>query len=162
MRQGATRTDGSAGLQEAFVEKRLFTNSTAAFRRRRDADDNGSAYFDFTSLRVGIQRFTSDFRGFVFSDEQPGTRLFGTFHNNVFQYNLAYFNLLAKDANSGLNRWRHRNQSVYAANLYWNDALTPGYNLNFSLLYNNDQPTFLMDKNGFLVRPAPIGNAASA
>lgn len=158
VRQGTTRVDGSAGLQEAFIEKRLFTNSTAAFRRKRDADDQGSAYFDFTSLRVGIQRFTSDFRGFVFSDEQPGTRLFGTFRNNVFQYNLAYFNLLGKDAITGLNRWRTRNQSVYAANLYWNDFLTLGYNLNFSLLYNNDQPTFLVDKNGFLVRPAPIGN----
>jgi monoamine oxidase len=28
-------------------------------------------YFDFTSFQLGIQRFTSDFRGFVFSDEQP-------------------------------------------------------------------------------------------
>lgn len=158
VRQGTGRVDGSAGLQEAFIEKRLGTNSTRSFRARRDADDNGSAYYDFTSIRVGIQRFTSDFRGFIFSDEQPGTRLFGTFHNNVFQYNLAYFNMLAKDANSGLNRWRTRNQSVYAANLYWNDFLTPGYNLNFSALYNNDQPSFLVDKNGFLVRPAPIGN----
>ncbi len=158
VRQGTGRVDGSAGLQEAFIEKRLGTNSTASFRRKRDADDNGSAYFDFTSVRFGIQRFTSDFRGFIFSDEQPGTRLFGTFHNNVFQYNLAYFNMLEKDANSGLNRWRHRNQSVYAANLYWNDFLTNGYNLNFSALYNNDQPTFLVDKNGFLVRPAPVGN----
>jgi hypothetical protein len=32
-----------------------------------------------------------------------------------------------------------------------------GYNLNFSLLYNHDQPTFLIDKDGFLVRPAPLG-----
>ena len=131
-----------SALQEAFVEKRLYAER---------------AYFDFTSVRAGIQRFTSDFRGFIFSDEQPGARLFGTFHNNVFQYNLAYFNLLEKDANSGLNRWRHRNQSVYAANLYWNDFLTKGYNLNFSALYNNDQPSFLIDKNGFLVRPAPAG-----
>jgi hypothetical protein len=140
--RGPTRTDTAIGMQEAFVEKRLYANDS---------------YFDFTSVRAGIQRFTSDFRGFVFSDEQPGARLFGTFHNNVFQYNLAYFNLLEKDANSGLNRWRHRNQSVYAANLYWNDFLTKGYNLNFSALYNNDQPSFLIDKNGFLVRPTPAG-----
>ena len=26
-----------------------------------------------------------------------------------------------------------------------------------SALYNHDQPTFLIDKNGFLVRPAPVG-----
>lgn len=157
VRQGVGRTDTNASLQEAFVEKRLFTNARAALRKPRDGDDHGSAAFDFTSLRAGIQRFTSDFRGFVYSDEQPGARLFGNFHNNIFQYNLAYFNLLEKDTNSGLNRWRRRNQSVYAANLYWTDFLTQGYNLNFSLLYNNDQPAFHIDKNGFLVRPAPIG-----
>ncbi len=119
-------------MQEAFFEKRLFTNSREAFQTQKQTDDTGSAYFDFTSLRLGIQRFTSDFRGFIFSDEQPGARLFGTFHNNVFQYNLAYFNMLEKDTNSGLNRWRRRKQSVYAANLYWSDFLTKGYTLNFS------------------------------
>ncbi|MBM3813160.1 MAG: hypothetical protein FJW20_16170 [Acidimicrobiia bacterium] len=157
VREGRRRTDTNIGMQELFLEKRLFTHSTAAFRPGKDVDDRGSAYFDFTSLRFGIQRFTSDFRGFVYSDEQPGARLFGTIKNNVFQYNLAFFRMLEKDTNSGLNRWRQRNQSVYAANLYWNDFLTLGYNFNFSLLYNNDQPTFHIDKNGFLVRPAPIG-----
>ncbi len=142
VRPGIRRTDTAAGMQELYVEKRLFT---------------GKAFFDFTSVRAGIQRFTSDFRGLVFSDEQPGARLFGNFHNNVFQYNLAYFNLLEKDANSGLNHWQSRRQQVWAANLYWSDFLTKGYTLNFSALYNHDQPTFLVDKNGFLVRPAPVG-----
>jgi len=155
--QGIRRTDSNIGMQELFVEKRLFTNSASAFHVRRQEDDRGSAYFDFTSVRLGIQRFTSDFRGFVFSDEQPGARLFGTFHNNVFQYNLAYFNMLEKDTNSGLNTWRTRQQSVSVANLYWNDFIARGYNLNFSALYNHDQPSFLIDKNGFLVRPAPAG-----
>ena len=158
VRERTTRLDTNIGLQEAFIEKRLFTNSASSFRPRRDSDSNGSAYFDFTSVRFGIQRFTSDFRGFIFSDEQPGARLFGNLRNNVLQYNLAYFNLLEKDTNSGLNRWRHRHQSVYIANLYWSDFLTHGYNLNFSVLYNNDQPSFHLDKNGFLVRPEPIGN----
>jgi hypothetical protein len=161
VRQGIRRVDTNVGIQEMFFEKRLFTNSASAFRPRSDTDARGSAYFDFTSLRFGIQRFTSDFRGFIFADEQPGARLFGTFRNNVFQYNLAYFNMLEKDTNSGLNRWRSRRQSVYVANLYWTDAFTPGYNLNFSVLFNNDQPTFLLDKNGFLVRPAPIGLPAA-
>src|SRR5260370_23622144 len=125
-----------------YVEKGLF---------------GGKAFCDFTSVRVCIQRFPSDFRGLIFSDEQPGARLFGNFHNNVFQYNLAYFNMLEKDTNSGLNRWRSRRQQVYAANLYWSDFLTKGYTLNFSALYNHDQPTFLIDKDGFLVRPAPVG-----
>jgi hypothetical protein len=140
--QGIRRTDSNIGMQELFFEKRLVSEK---------------AHFDFSSLRIGIQRFTSDFRGFIYSDEQPGARLFGTFHNNVFQYNLAYFNLLEKDTNSGLNRWRLRQQSVSAANLYWSDFLTKGYTLNFSALYNFDEASFLVDKNGFLVRPAPIG-----
>ena len=157
VREGLRRTDNHLGLQEAFIEKRLFTNSTSALRSRLDTDDNGSAYFDFTSLRVGIQRFTSDFRGFIFSDEQPGARLFGNFKNNRFQYNLAYFNLLEKDTNSGLNTFAQRHQSVYIANLYWQDFITHGYTANFSLHYNNDQPTFHLDENGFLVRPARVG-----
>src|SRR5205085_10700551 len=142
VRRGTDRTDSNVGMQEMYAEKRLFA---------------GKAFFDFTSVRVGIHRFTSDFRGFVFSDEQPGARLFGNFHNNVFQYNLAYFNMLEKDTNSGLNRWRSRRQQVYAGNVYWSDFLTKGYTLNFSALYNHDQPTFLIDKDGFLVRPAPAG-----
>jgi hypothetical protein len=158
VRRGIRRRDQHVGVQELFFEKRLGTNSAAAFRPRRDSDDRGSAYYDFTALRVGIQRFTSDFRGFVFSDEQPGVRLFGNFGANRFQYNLAYFNLLEKDTNSGLNSFERRHQTVYAANLYWQDFLTLGYTANFSLLYNNDQPTFHLDKNGFLVRPARVGD----
>jgi len=156
--RGTTRTDTAVGMQELFFEKRLFTNSTSAFRRAEDSDDRGSAYFDFTSLRFGIQRFTSDFRGFIFSDEQPGARLFGTFRNNIYQYNLAFFNMLEKDTNSGLNRWRAREQKVFIANLYRNDFLTKGYNVNVSLLYNDDLPSVLIDRDGFLVRPTPIGN----
>jgi hypothetical protein len=157
--KGTTRTDTAIGMQELFLEKRLFTNSTSALRPAKDSDDSGSAYFDFTSLRFGIQRFTSDFRGFIFSDEQPGARLFGTFKANLYQYNLAFFNLLEKDTNSGLNQWREREQKVFIANMYRKDFLAKGYNVNVSLLYNDDLPSFLIDKDGFLVRPVPIGNA---
>ena len=158
-REGTTRVDSHVGLQEMFFETRFGTNSSRLFRRaRRDFDDRGDAEYDFTALRFGIQRFTSDFRGFIFSDEQPATRLFGTFRNNTIQYNLAYFNMLKKDTNSGLNRWRIRNQSVYIANLYLQDFPSLGYNVNFSLHYNNDQPSFHIDQNGFLVRPAPLGD----
>ena len=142
VRNAFNRTDTHISAQEAFFEKRLWSDK---------------AFFDFTSIRAGIQRFTSDFRGFVFSDEQPGVRLFGTFHNNVFQYNLAYFYMLEKDTNSGLNTFRLRQQQVPIANLYWSDFLTKGYTVNFSALYDHDQPSFLIDKNGFLARPAPVG-----
>ena len=162
-REGVTRVDTHVGFQEMYFETRFLTNSSKLFRRgRRDFDDLGDAEYDFTALRFGIQRFTSDFRGFVFSDEQPAARLFGTFHNNKLQYNLAYFNMLEKDTNSGLNRWRIRNQSVYIANLYLQDFPSLGYNVNFSMHYNNDQPSFHIDKNGFLVRPGAARRPAAA
>jgi len=157
VQDGIHRTDTSVGMQELFFEKRLFTNSSSAFRRADATDETGSAYFDFTSVRVGIQRFTSDFRGFIFSDEQPGARLFGTLKDNKYQYNLAFFNMIEKDANSGLNRWRSREQKVFIANLYRTDFLFPGYNFNFSALFNDDPPSLLIDKDGFIVRPTPIG-----
>ena len=158
-RASVTRVDTHVGLQEMFFETRFVTNSSKVLRGgKKDFDDLGDAEYDFSAARVGIQRFTSDFRGFIFSDEQPGARLFGTFRNNKLQYNLAYFNLLEKDTNSGLNSWRGRDQSVYIANLYLQDLPSLGYNLNFSLHYNNDQPSFHLDRNGFLVRPAPIGD----
>jgi hypothetical protein len=155
---GVSRFDTHFGVQELYFEKRLYGGSGDPLRTSLLPDSKtGSAQFDFTSLRLGVQRFTSDFRGFVFSDEQPGARLFGTLRDNRWQYNLAMFHMLEKDTNSGLNTFQNRHQTVYAANLYWFDALTPGYNLNFSLLYNNDQPSFLIDKDGFLIRPEPLG-----
>ncbi len=44
------------------------------------------------------------------------------------------------------------------ANLYWQDFLFKGYTTQFSYHYNKDDATRHFDENGFLVRPAPIGN----
>ena len=60
-REGTDRFDSHIGLQEAFVEAKL-----------KDL----SANYDFVSVRAGIQQFSSDFRGFLFSEEQPGVRMF--------------------------------------------------------------------------------------
>jgi hypothetical protein len=57
----------------------------------------------FDSIRVGIQPFNADFRGFLFQDNQLGVRLFGDRDANRWQYNIAYFQRLEKDTNSGLN-----------------------------------------------------------
>ena len=62
--------------------------------------------YDFISARAGIQTFNSDFRGFIFFDQEPGLRLFGTLDSNRYQYNAAYFAMLEKDTNSGLNTIR--------------------------------------------------------
>jgi hypothetical protein len=142
LRRGSNRLDTHLGLQEAFVEKKLF-----------DLSSN----YDFISVRAGIQEFSSDFRGFISVLESPGIRLFGTLQSSRVEYNLACFDLLEKDTNSGFNELHRRQQQVYVANVYIQDFLTPGYTTEFSFHANRDQGELHYDTNGFLVRPAPIG-----
>lgn len=142
VRDGTTRLDSHAGLQEAFVEYKI-----------RDLSPN----YDFLSVRAGIQGFSSDFRGFLFVDEQPGVRLFGNLRSDRWEYNLAYFNFLEKNTNSGLNTLQPRHQQVIVANLYIQDFFKPGYTTQFSIHYNKDDASIHYDDNGFLARPAPVG-----
>jgi hypothetical protein len=146
VRKGTTRFDDHIGLQEAFVEVKL-----------HDLSPN----FDFVSARAGIQQFNADFRGFLFVDEQPGLRVFGTWDNDRFEYNATYFNFLEKNTNSGLNSFALRQQQVVLANIYWQDFLFPGYTAEFVGAWNKDDPSIHYDDNGFLVRPAPIGNVVN-
>ncbi|HEX8846960.1 MAG TPA: carboxypeptidase-like regulatory domain-containing protein [Pyrinomonadaceae bacterium] len=143
VRRGTTRTDTHFSLEEAFGEVKL-------------ADIN--ANYDFVSLRAGIQPFVSDFRGFIYSDNNLGARLFGAFDNNKFQFNAAYFHQLEKDTNSGLNRFDQRPQNVYIANLFRQDFLAKGYTIQGSVHYNDDRRSVEYDRNGFLVRPALVGD----
>jgi hypothetical protein len=143
VRRGTNRTDTQFSLEEAFAEVKL-------------ADVN--ANFDFISARVGIQPFVSDFRGFIYSDNNLGARVFGAFDNNRYQYNLAYFAQLEKDTNSGLNRFDRRHQNVYIANIFRQDFIKKGYTIAASALYNDDRASRKFDRNGFLVRPALIGD----
>jgi hypothetical protein len=143
VRRGTTRTDMHASLEEAFAEVKLF-----------DVNDN----FDFVSARVGIQPFVSDFRGFIFSDNNLGARIFGSFDNNRYQFNVAYLAQLEKDTNSGLNRFDRRRQNVYVVNLFRQDFIRKGYTIQASMLYNDDRGDIQYDRNGFLVRPALIGD----
>ena len=142
VRRGTTRTDGRLSLQEFFYERKL-----------GDLSPN----YDFLSVRVGSQPFTSDFRGFIFSDTNLGVRLFGNYASNRFQYNLAAFDRLEKDTNSGLNTLERRGQKVGIANFYWQDFLVPGYTQQFSIHHVRDDASFKYDRNGILVRPAPVG-----
>jgi hypothetical protein len=144
--QGTTRFGSHLGFQEAFVEVKL-----------HDLSPN----YDFVSARAGIQGFNSDFRGFLFVDEQPGLRIFGNLNNDRIEYNAAYFNLLEKDTNSGLNSFALRDQQVILANIYMQDFFFPGYTAEFVGAWNKDDPSIHYDDNGFLVRPAPIGNVVN-
>lgn len=146
-RQGTKRTDGHIAIQEFFVDYHI-----------RNVSDR----FDFDSLRVGIQPLTLDFRGFLFQDQQPGIRLFGTRDNNLWQYNIGWFKRLEKDTNSGLNTFasKIRDDDLVFANLYHQDFPVPGYTVQGVFVYNrnregNDKPFY--DHNGFLQRPASIG-----
>jgi hypothetical protein len=143
VRRGTNRTDTQFSFEEAFAEVKL-----------KDVNSN----FDFVSARVGIQPFVSDFRGFIFSDNNLGARIFGAFDNNRYQYNLAYFAQLEKDTNSGLNRFDRRRQNVYIANIFRQDFIKKGYTIQASALYNDDRASRKFDRNGFLVRPALIGD----
>lgn len=143
-RRGTDRTDWHVSLEEAFAEVKL-----------RDVNEN----FDFVSVRAGIQPFVSDFRGFVFTDNNLGLRLFGGLDNNRYQWNAAAFAMLEKDTNSGLNRFDRRQQNVYVANFFRQDFLKKGYTGQISLLFNDDRRSVEFDRNGFQVRPAVVGDA---
>ncbi|HEY6322902.1 MAG TPA: hypothetical protein VJA16_15230 [Thermoanaerobaculia bacterium] len=143
VRQGTSRTDGFVAVQELFGELKL-----------ADLSPN----YDFVSVRAGIQPFNSDFRGFVFTDTNLGARLFGSYQSNRDQFNLAFFDRLEKDTNSGLNTFDARHQQVAVANVYRQDFLVPGYTAQASLHYLRDEPSFHFDTNGFLVRPDPVGS----
>ena len=145
VRRGTNRTDTHVSFEEAFAEVKL-----------ADVDAN----YDFVSLRAGIQPFVSDFRGFIFSDNNLGARFFGALDNNRIQYNAAYFSMLEKDTNSGLNRFDTRHQNVYIANIFRQDFIRKGYTIQGSFHYNDDRRSVKFDRNGFLVRPALVGDVA--
>ena len=141
--QGETRERGDITLQEAFVEYHLF-----------DLSDR----YDFCSVEAGVLPFRSDFRGFLFEDTNLGVRFFGNADQNKWQYNLAFFDQLDKDSNSGLVRYEDRDQNVLIANVYRQDWPVVGYTTEASFHWNRDRRAVEFDDNGFLVAPAPIGD----
>jgi hypothetical protein len=110
-------------------------------------------------VRAGIQPFVSDFRGFIYTDNNLGARVFGGFDNNRYQFNVAGFAQLEKDTNSNLNRFDRRPQYVYMANLFRQDFLEKGFTGQVLFAYNDDRRSVEFDRNGFLVRPALVGDA---
>jgi hypothetical protein len=142
--QDRTRTTQDFALQEALVEIHLF---------------NLSPRYDFISTEIGILPFRSDFRSFIFDDSNLGWRIFGNADENKWQYNLAAFSMLEKNTNSELNTFEDRDQVVVVANLYRQDFPVPGFTSQVSFHYNNDGDSVHFDRNGALVRPAPVGAA---
>lgn len=143
--RGDSRSDHHVGVQELFADKHL---------------RNVSARYDFDSIRIGIQPFTADFRGFLFLDQSLGIRLFGNRDSNRWQYNLAWFRRFEKDTNSGLNDVSKglRDDDVFVANLYRQDWPVRGFTVQATVLHNRNRETdFFYDNNGFLARPLSQG-----
>lgn len=144
-RLGKTRDDGFVAVQELFYDRHL-----------RDVSDR----YDFDSIRLGIQPFSTDFRGFLFQDLQFGARMFGNRHNNRAQYNLAWFRRVEKDTNSGLNDIGAglRDDDTFIANLYYQDWPVLGFVSQGTIVHNrNRESEFFFDENGFIARPASLG-----
>ncbi len=143
VRAGTSRFRQDFALEEWFVESKLWDTSP---------------YYDFTSVRAGSQFFVSDFRGFIFSDTNRGVRWFGTRLANRDQFNVLWFDQTEKETNSVLNRFsKDRHQNTWIANYYRQDFLYPGFNVNLSFHANRDKASLEFDRNGFLVRPDPVG-----
>ncbi len=144
--EGDTRTEGFVGIQGAFWDYHI-----------RNVSDR----YDFDSFRIGIQPFSTDFRGFLFQDNQLGIRVFGTRNNNIFQYNLAWFRRLEKDSNSGLNDIAEdiREDDIFIANLFWQDFPTKGFISQASITHNRNREAddFFFDDNQFIARPSSLG-----
>jgi hypothetical protein len=146
---GTSRTDNAVGVQALFIDKHL-----------RNVSDR----FDFDSFRIGIQPFTSDFRGFLFQDSPIGVRLFGTRGNNRYQYNIAAFRRIEKDTNSGLNDVSLgsdalRDDDIFVANLYVQDFPALGFTSQAIALYNRNREgdDLFFDDNGVMQRPSSLG-----
>ena len=144
--EGDTRTEGYVGIQGAFYDYHI-----------RNVSDR----YDFDSFRIGIQPFSTDFRGFLFQDNQLGVRLFGTRNNNIFQYNLGWFRRLEKESNSGLNDITDdvREDDIFIANLYWQDFPSKGFISQASITHNRNREAddFFFDDNQFIARPSSLG-----
>lgn len=142
VRSGTGRFRTDYALEEWFVEGKLA--------------DLGPDY-DFVSAKVGSQFFASDFRGFIFADTNRAARLFGSRLSNRDQFNVVFVDQTEKDTNSLLNTFADRHQTTLIANYYRQDFIWPGYTAQLSYHYNRDGPSVEFDKNGFLVRPDPVG-----
>jgi hypothetical protein len=148
--QGSNRFDYALGVQELFFDYDFGPTSSR---------------FDFYTVRVGIQEFNFDFRGFLFQDNQLGVRLFGNRDNNRWQWNLQAIWRLEKDTNSGLNNILQspRDDWILHANVFRQDFPFVGLTSEFSLTWNlnRERNEIKVDDNGFPIRPALFGNLRS-
>ncbi len=146
---GTTRTDGVVGVQELFVDKHL---------------RNVSERYDFDSLRVGIQPFTSDFRGFLFQDSRSACACSARAPTTATSTTSAWFRRIEKDTNSGLNDARARSDACATTTsssptCTRRTSRSLGFTAQATVIYNRNREgdEIVYDDNGFIQRPASIG-----
>lgn len=123
--------DSDAAVQELFGEALLW---------------DSNPYLDFGSIRVGRQAFASDFRNFIFTDQNDGIQLFGTLNESKVDFQLAFFDLVAKDPVSNLNRgFEDREQTFLAANVFFEDLLATGYKIEATVQWVHDTSGSFVD-----------------
>lgn len=113
----------SSKIEELFGEKRLAVLNPA---------------FDFVSIRAGMQNFNSDFRGYLFVDNQLGVRIFGNARGNRDQYNVAVFSMRQRDQTQLHAIQTSTGQQVFIANYFVQDFGTAGYTAMFNVHLNHD------------------------
>ena len=121
-------TDSGCGeyitLQEAFGEVKLFEIGET---------------FDATSARIGMQGFNSDFFGLIYSDAQPGFRIFSELAKNQYKVNVAVFDRLNQEKLSALKELDKRRQhQVGVISFEWDDFILPGFNILPNLVISHD------------------------
>ena len=147
---GTSRTEAVLGIQGLFFDRHL---------------RNVSEHYDFDAVRIGVQPFTTDFRGFLFNDSPLGLRLFGTRNNNRYQYNLGWFRRFDKDSTTGLNDFAQRGlaalrkDDLIVANFYVQDWPRPAFTTQATLAHNinREADRVQYDDHGVLQRPAALG-----
>jgi hypothetical protein len=93
-----------------------------------------------------MQNFNSDFRGFLFADNQLGARLFGTLNSQRDTYNIAFFSMRQRDEVSQLHSFDSRRQSVFLMNWFRQDFGHKGYTALFNFVYNSDRGRVVGDR----------------
>jgi len=121
--------DGLAGENDAAVQE-LFVDKLLAIV---------SPYYDTVNLRVGRQGFNFDFRGLLFADVNDAVRLFGNYDANRTQWNVFAFATVEKDPISQFNTFDSRNQLIAGANLFRQDFVFQGFNVEAGVLYDADR-----------------------
>ncbi len=114
------------GLADGFAELKLV--------------EIGNDFYDFASVRAGIQAFKSDFNGLIFNSFDLGAQLFGTMKSNRIQFAVAGFSPRTKNL-AGLDLDlldQDLNQTIGIGTIVIEDFLRPGFNGAFSVHFNQN------------------------